>query len=515
MQPWDWQNDPHWAGRSALVLGAGESGRACARWLLLRGMRVVLADSRPIPAETRQRLEAIAAEAATTVAFLDSVQEPFSPSLLEGHDLWIPSPGLSPHPDRVHSMSALLGSPCAMASELDLFDWALAQPRLSSDGEGLRSPSVLAITGTNGKTTTAALTAHLLRSAGLRVGLAGNISPAMLEVLCDAEQSGDHPEAWVLELSSFQLSHAQRFSPTAATILNFDEDHLDWHQDHADYLAAKLRVFGLPQARPEVLKVVNLDATGHGLRDAVQALPGKSVEFSLVDAKARWGRQHQGIDWLVRQTPASKTLPDGEVLKLMPAEALRIRGSHNQSNALAALALAEAVPEAPLSGLLHGLRSFMPQAHRWELVATHNHIDFVDDSKGTNVAATLAGLQGMASPLALIAGGDGKGQDFSPLVTLLAKHAQCMVACIGRDGPAIANALSQAGVPHVLCASLPEAVERCAQQADSWRAEGKARATVLLSPACASLDMFKSYVHRAEVFRAAVSELLMAEGQTL
>lgn len=515
MQPWDWQNDPHWAGRSALVLGAGESGRACARWLMLRGLRVTLADSRPIPEALRAEFQALAAEAATTVAFQDNLPEPFSAELLVGHDLWVPSPGLSPHRERAHSIAALREVSCAMAAELDLFDWALAQPRLSSESEGLRPPVVLAITGTNGKTTTAALTAHLLESAGLRVGLAGNISPALLDALRLAEESGTYPDAWVLELSSFQLAHAQRFAPTAATILNLEDDHLDWHLDRADYLAAKLRVFGLPKARPEVVKAVHLDAQSHGLVEAIDRLPGKSVGYGLHSPGARWTRQHEGIDWLVRQTPPSKHLPDGETLKLMPADALRIRGSHNQANALAALALAECVPQASLSGQLHGLRSFQPQPHRWELVVGHDHIDFVDDSKGTNVAATVAGLQGMRHPLALILGGDGKGQSFDPLVNLLAEHPQCLVACIGRDGPHLAQALRAARVDCVECDGLESAVEVCADRAQEWRAQGAARATVLLSPACASLDMFRNYVHRAEVFRAAVADRLRHEGQVL
>jgi UDP-N-acetylmuramoylalanine--D-glutamate ligase len=384
-------------------------------------------------------------------------------------------------------------------------------------------PHVLAITGTNGKTTTTALTAHLLRAAGWSVAVAGNIGPTLLDELRQRLHSGDLPQAWVLELSSFQLDAVQGFEASAATVLNLSEDHLDWHGNMAAYGAAKARIYG-----QRALMLLNRDdptvmgwcpqpqaAAKPTQGRRAQPAPARPYVTFGTDAPQRpgdWGLQTvNGLTWLVRaqvsgepaRTPTASAV---RLQPLMPAEALRIRGRHNASNALAALALATAVG-APLAALLHGLRDYRGEPHRVEPVGIVAEVEYIDDSKGTNVGATLAALNGLGVErrLVLILGGDGKGQDFKPLAPAVARYVRA-VALIGRDAAALEAVLGASGVPLQRCTSLPEAVRWCAAQARPGDA-------VLLSPACASLDMFRDYAHRAEVFVATV-RALQQEGGT-
>ncbi|WP_149028911.1 UDP-N-acetylmuramoyl-L-alanine--D-glutamate ligase, partial [Serpentinimonas barnesii] len=381
-------------------------------------------------------------------------------------------------------------------------------------------PHVLAITGTNGKTTTTALTAHLLRAAGWSVAVAGNIGPTLLDELRQRLHSADLPQAWVLELSSFQLDAVQGFEASAATVLNLSEDHLDWHGSMAAYGAAKARIYGqralmllnrddptvmgwCPQA-PAPVAAAGGKVRRHAAKAAALSAPVRPYVTFGTDAPQRpgdWGLQTvNGLTWLVRAQSS-----DAPLQLLMPAEALRIRGRHNASNALAALALATAAG-APLAALLHGLRDYRGEPHRVEPVGIVAEVEYIDDSKGTNVGATLAALNGLGVErrLVLILGGDGKGQDFKPLAPAVARYVRA-VALIGRDAGAIEAVLGATGVPLQRCTTLPEAVRWCATQARPGDA-------VLLSPACASLDMFRDYAHRAEVFVATVRELQQEGG---
>jgi UDP-N-acetylmuramoylalanine--D-glutamate ligase len=320
----------------------------------------------------------------------------------------------------------------------------------------------------------------------------------------------------VLELSSFQLQATQSLNPDAATVLNITQDHLDWHGDMEAYAAAKARIFG-----PDTLRIVNRDDAAT-LRMAQGA--ARAVSFGLdqpTQADCLGLAQEQGMQWLVLAEPEEEgerrrrrkdAPPQPVVLKrLMPADALQIRGRHNAANALAALALCRAIG-LPLARLLHGLREYRGEPHRVELVANVAGVDYFDDSKGTNVGATVAALNGLGEEdrparLLLIAGGDGKGQDFTPLAEPVARHARA-VFLIGRDAGAIRAALAGAGVELIDCATLEAAVEKAADKARPGDA-------VLLSPACASLDMFRNYAHRAEVFIEAVREAAAARGEVM
>jgi UDP-N-acetylmuramoylalanine--D-glutamate ligase len=336
------------------------------------------------------------------------------------------------------------------------------------------------------------------------------------------------PDVWVLELSSFQLDGVQGFEPSAAAVLNVTQDHLDWHGDMASYAAAKARIFGqtglmvINRDDAQVEAMVPAPVMVKGARGkAAKAVSRPVLRFGL-DAPQRPGDfglvTEGGMAWLVRALPADETIKrrKGEeeeihLQRLMPADALRIRGRHNASNALAALALATAIGCA-LAPMLHGLREYRGEPHRVESIGMLGGIEAVDDSKGTNVGATVAAIDGLgadrlSSKLLVILGGDGKGQDFAPLAAPVSRHARA-VATIGKDAAAIETALAATGVPLQRHATLEAAVRWCFAQAQGGDA-------VLLSPACASLDMFRNYAHRAEVFAATVRDIASERGEVL
>jgi UDP-N-acetylmuramoylalanine--D-glutamate ligase len=388
-------------------------------------------------------------------------------------------------------------------------------------------PQVLAVTGTNGKTTVCALTAQLLQRAGVDAIAAGNIAPSLLDALSECLDAGRWPQVWVLELSSFQLDNCTSLQPNAATIVNISQDHLDWHGDMASYVAAKANVFGSLG-----LRVLNRgDAQVMQFEPAPPAAPkrGEAVAPHATwasfgtDTPTRvgdWGLDTtNGLTWLVRAQPLDDTIQKpkrGQVAapvevymqRLMPADALRIRGQHNATNALLALALATSTG-ADLAAMLHGLREYTGEAHRMQSVAVVNDVEYFDDSKGTNVGATLAAIKGLGNErrLVVILGGDGKGQDFEPLSAVVAQFVRAVVL-IGRDAPQIRQALAATGVPLLDATDMAQAVALSQAQAQTGDA-------VLLSPACASFDMFDNYAHRARVFTQAVSNLAADAGVEL
>jgi UDP-N-acetylmuramoylalanine--D-glutamate ligase len=691
---------------NVLILGLGASGLAMARWCAGQGARVRVWDSRATPPQAA----ALAAEVEGSSLFSGEL----TAATLDGIGRVYKSPGLSPTDARLAPLlQAARVANVPVRGELDLFSQALAQLKAQRG----YAPKILAITGTNGKTTTTSLTGQLVERAGRSVAVAGNIGPTMLDTLAAAiaaqaiadvqaqaqaaaqalidaeeaaakaaqdaidqeaarvaaenkakldaelaaadeakaaalaaaaqakadvatqkaaraeakaakaaakanpdaalempveadtppgtanegelveaddadelrelaaldgsdvpaqladdvaeahadEQLADEtaalaeaklpdddapsivlippppadpvfshlPQVWVLELSSFQLDDVQEFNPSAATVLNVTQDHLDWHGSMAAYGAAKARIFGT-DAMPDTVMVINRDEpaveamipppvmvkpTVRGQRAKLVSrrvtrfgldAPREPGDFGLID--------EMGMAWLVRAMERDETIKrkagDVEELviqRLMPADALRIRGRHNASNALAALALATSVG-IPLAPMLHGLREYRGEPHRVEPIGMIGNIEFFDDSKGTNVGATVAALNGLGqdrapAKLVVILGGDGKGQDFAPLAEPLRRHARA-AATIGQDAEPIEQILQSAGVHFRRHATLEEATRWAHQQAESTDA-------VLLSPACASLDMFRDYKHRADVFVATVRELADDAGEML
>ncbi len=518
-----------------LILGLGASGLAMARWCVRHGARVQVWDSRDEP-PMRADLARDCPDAPLLSGELD-------PAMLMDLHLVLKSPGLSPNDGRIAPLlQAAQADRIAVAGELALFVRALDD--LKAD-EGY-APQVLAITGTNGKTTTTSLTGLLVQRCGRQVAVAGNIGPTLLDTLAEAldrrrvvqapevEEPDEDvaatglPEVWVLELSSFQLEGVEGFEPTAAAVLNITQDHLDWHGDMARYAEAKSRIYGpLPRVLEDgstrlstTIMVINRDDELVCAMEpaptpvkGIRGRPGKplarhTVRFGL-DAPKRPGDfgliVEGGMAWLVRAHPqdeeearTARGVPEDELhlQRLMPADALRIRGRHNAANALAALALASAIG-CPLAVMLHGLREYAGEPHRVSFVLRAAEIDVYDDSKGTNVGATVAAIRGLGqdtapAQLVLLLGGDGKGQDFSPLREPLARHARA-VALYGRDAPRLASALEGLELPIQIHEDLVGATRWALAQAQRGDA-------VLLSPACASLDQFRDYKHRAAVF---------------
>jgi UDP-N-acetylmuramoylalanine--D-glutamate ligase len=617
--------------QSVLILGLGDSGLAMARWCVRNGAQVQVVDTRAEP----PHLVALRAEL-PAVTFVHGA---FDASLVEGQDVRavFKSPGLSPE-SVAPVWNAAVAAGLWVGTELTLFAQALSDMQTSMTYH----PKVLAITGTNGKTTVTSLTGQLLERAGKRVAVAGNIGPTLLDTLSqaldkaaeeqaaadviaaqeaaelaadeaaaeqaraaaeakekaaaaqaaqmvlDAEEAlaqeaaaegdvesqmaltgteaektteqgedaaqvaaaddepyevdlpplvppppppADHPflpQVWVLELSSFQLEGVDNFEPTAATVLNLTQDHLDWHGSMDGYGAAKARIFGkrgvlvlnredagvmamLNSAPVEVAEVVAKPSRAKTPKVQVRGhltfggdLPQRPGDYGIETVN--------GMTWLVRALEADETRKrkkDDEeeihIQRFMPADALRIRGRHNALNALAALALAGNAG-GDLAPMLFGLREYQGEPHRVEPVTVLNGVEYFDDSKGTNVGATVAALHGLGVDrrLVVILGGDGKGQDFAPLIEPVSRYARAVVL-IGRDAPALREVLQHSGVKLLDAATLEDAVKLCSEQAQSGDA-------VLLSPACASMDMFRNFAHRAEVFVTAVNQLVEEAG---
>jgi UDP-N-acetylmuramoylalanine--D-glutamate ligase len=596
-------------GQHVLILGLGASGLAMARWCAQAGASVTVADTR----ETPPQLTTLQSEW-PAVCF---VSGPFAASLVEGTLIRavFRSPGLAPEVvapvvDAARAMGLWVGG------ELSLFAAGLQDLKARFG----YAPEVLAITGTNGKTTVTSLTGQLVARAGKTVKVAGNIGPTLLDTLSEAiaqaqtqleqvaadqdteqktalasdpenalatpdqvkvtpleaaslqadvlsfgqekqieseqassrlvrhseeditlsldEDIGDSvvalpapvasldpmaqalPQVWVLELSSFQLDSSEGFEPTAATVLNISQDHLDWHGSMAAYSTAKSRIFGsqawmvLNREDPQVMTMRPA---------AVRVKLQKPLERACLtfggDMPTRPGdygiEVMNGMTWLVRALEADETrrrrkddVEELHIQRLMPADALRIRGRHNAVNALAALALAGRAGCA-LGPMLYGLREYRGEPHRVEPVAIINEVEYFDDSKGTNVGATVAALQGLGADrrVVVILGGDGKGQDFAPLRDPVSRYVRGVVL-IGRDASRIREVLQDSGVP------LEDAID---MHAAVVQASGMARAgdAVLMSPAFASFDMFDNYGHRAQVFCDAVAELADAAGVTM
>jgi len=445
-------------GKHVLVLGLGESGLAMAKWLARQGAVVRVADSRVAPPN--------AAALAHAVPDSELVCGAFASVIFEGIELIALSPGV-PAQEPVLQQAMAGGMP--VVSEIELFAW----------GVRALTPTarIIAITGSNGKTTTTALTAYLLNAAGVPAVACGNISPSALDALITAIDEQALPQVWVLELSSFQLEMTHTLNADAATLLNVSEDHLDRYTGMDDYAATKARVFiGCG------LCIVNRDDAC-----SLSAAGGKpTVSFGFDQAP---GVNDFGLrdGWILRGDE-----------RLVELASLKLVGLHNAANAMASLALCTAVG-APMPALQKALPAFGGLAHRVELVANLHGVSYYDDSKGTNVGATVAAVRGLGRQVAIILGGEGKGQDFSPLSPVLARHGRA-VALIGRDAGIIGQAIADCGVRTHHCADLVEAVRWCAEQTLPGDA-------VLLSPACASFDMFRNYGHRAQVFIDAVHAL--------
>lgn len=483
--------------QSVLQVGLGESGLACARWALAQGARLTVIDTRETPPGL-QELQSIQPD----VRVFNSVGD-----LNWDFNRVVVSPGLPPsHPLMVGVLAQAAEHSTSVDSELDLFADALQALQQSRNYK----PQVVGITGTNGKTTTTRMVECLAQFAGKKAVAAGNISPAALDALREQLEVDDLPDVWVLELSSFQLHWTKRLKFDASTVLNITQDHLDWHPDMREYAEDKFRIFSengvcVLNRDDELVAKVNLPAGAEVITFGTSA-PVHANDFGLIrEGGMLWLAQLVGDQEVLTSTRRKKQEESEPSQKLlMPNEALQVVGLHNASNALAALALCQGLG-MPMAKLLHGLRSYQGEPHRVQHVVQIDGVDYFDDSKGTNVGATVAALNGLAKPTVLIAGGDGKGQDFSPLIQPVSNYCKHVVL-IGKDADNMMSVLAGAQVPCEKASTLEQAVQVAASKAR----EGDC---VLLSPACASLDMFRNYVHRAEVFVDAVRAIAADRGQ--
>ncbi|OGA29610.1 MAG: UDP-N-acetylmuramoylalanine--D-glutamate ligase [Betaproteobacteria bacterium RIFCSPLOWO2_02_FULL_65_24] len=470
------------AGKNALVLGLGETGLSMARFLERRGARVRVADTRDDP----PRLAALGKHLPQAELALGAYHdESFS-----GVDLVAISPGVPLATPQVRAAAAR-GVP--VVGDIELFAQALREGDSRAQSPPPSSPpQVLAVTGTNGKTTVTALTGAMCRRGGLATEVAGNIGPAALDALMQCEDVRHKPEVWVLELSSFQLETTRTLNPVAAAVLNLSEDHLDRYDGMDAYARAKARIFwgeGIQVLNRDDARSMNMAVAGRKQMSFGLAAPRRAGDFGLLRVA--------GELWLAQgATP------------LLALKELPLAGLHNAANALAALALTRALGLS-YTPLLAALRDFKGLPHRLEKVAEFDGVAFYDDSKGTNVGATVAALNGFAELAArgarvvLIAGGEGKGQNFAPLAEPVSRYARSVVL-IGRDAERIARALGASGIALLRAGSMEEAVAEA-------RAQAQPGDVVLLSPACASFDMFRNYPHRGEVFAGCVRKMAHAQ----
>jgi len=442
---------------SAVIVGLGKTGLSCARYLRSHGWQIAVTDTRAQPPELA-KLATLDPTIPVRAGGLDT-------RLLDDALCVVASPGVSlTDPFFIEAKQRGL----EVVGDIELFARAVDAP-------------VAGITGTNGKSTVTTLVGRMAERAGLKVGVGGNLGEPALDLLVAAASDPEKTDLYVLELSSYQLESTVSLQLKAATVLNVTPDHMDRYATIEDYAAAKARIF----ARCDTA-VINLDDP------LVVAMPSpgqETLSFSL--------RASIGADYAVASGPDSQWWLSRRGQALLPVAAMKIKGLHNAANALAALALGEALG-LPLEAMLSELTSFPGLPHRSQWVADVNGVTYVNDSKGTNVGATLAAVAGMTGPLVMIAGGDGKNQDFEPLADAFRGKVRHTVL-IGRDADAIARVLK--GVCTLeKAATLEEAVRAAARAAQPGD-------TVLLSPACASLDMFRDYTHRGAVFTQAVKDL--------
>ncbi|QNT58435.2 UDP-N-acetylmuramoylalanine--D-glutamate ligase [Neisseria musculi] len=444
----------NWQNQKILVAGLGSTGVSMIAYLRRAGAQVAAYDAGLNPGREAQLKQLFKGLNCHTGRLKDV--------LAQGFDILALSPGIS---GRTPEIAAFQQNGGRVVGDIEILARIVKA----------RGDKVIAITGSNGKTTVTSLVGHLCAKCGLDTVVAGNIGTPVLEA--ELQREGRKADVWVLELSSFQLENTESLTPDAAVVLNISEDHLDRYRNLLDYAHTKDKIFG-----GSGVQVLNAD---DALCRAMKRSGRRVKWFSLENETDYWADVQTG-----------RLKAGGSVL--LDTAAVPLQGLHNAANVLAALALCESIG-LPRTGLLQHIQTFKGLPHRVEKVGVKNGITFIDDSKGTNVGATVAAVSGLQSPIVLIAGGQGKGQDFTPLRAALQNKARA-VLLIGTDAPQIRRDLSGCGVELMDCETLPEAVQtayRLAQSGD----------VVLLSPACASFDMFEGYAHRAEVFVKAFEAL--------
>ncbi len=487
--------------KKVIILGLGVSGLAMAHWCYRHGAEFTVVDTRAKPPQYD-----IFKNNFPSAKFICSEFE--SELILNNsYELMLVSPGI--RPKDIEAISAVaINNNVKIANELIIFSDALTELKESQ----LYSPCILAITGTNGKTTVTSLTGKLVASSGKTVVVAGNIGPSLLATLIEKIDLNELPEVWVLELSSFQLHEAQAFEPTVGVVLNLSQDHLDWHGSMEEYARAKSIIFGKKAAMvlnrddSAVMEMLMLTEGSKNQRKVITFgadMPNRAGDFGLeLINDTTWLVKALGIEETIskRRSLTATMKEEIYIQRLMPADALKIHGRHNMLNALVALSLSE-LANCNMAPVLYALREYHGEPHRVESVGVVRGVEYFNDSKGTNVGATVAALSGLGvnRKVVIILGGESKGQDFSPLLKSVNQFARSVIL-IGKDKNKILDTLRDSAIPILIADTMFEAVYKASGQSCNGDA-------VLLSPACASFDMFDNYEHRGHVFCAAVKQI--------
>jgi len=465
---------------NTVIVGLGKTGLSCARFLAQRGESFVVVDTRQSPPAL--------AELLTIAPDVDCYLGGLEPFVFEQADRIIVSPGISVK-ESVIAKARFNGA--EVIGDIMLFAHYADAP-------------IVAITGSNGKSTVTTMLAEMARQAGLYIEAGGNLGTPVLDLLSlpqvtkpDMAVDGNKPEKpayYIVELSSFQLETTARLNAFAAVVLNISADHMDRYNDLQEYRAAKRNIYNgcevlvVNRDDPDVMEMLQeCLATDFDVNGSIKN--GSVISFGL--------SQPEDDAFGLRNSNGRQYLAKGEQC-LMPADEMRLPGRHNLANALAALALGDAM-QLPLDAMLSALRTYPGLPHRTQWVATINGVNWYNDSKGTNVGATVSAIIGMPGPKVLIAGGDGKGADFAPLREAIIANNVHLVILIGKDAPVIKETLF--GVVQV---ELTRSLEAAVTLAYSLSSDGD---SVILSPACASFDMFNDYEHRGDVFVNAVMSL--------
>ncbi len=439
---------------NTVVVGLGKTGFSCARYLAAQGMNFAVTDSRDEPPMLN--------DMKATLPDIPLSLGEFDKSLLTNADHLLVSPGVSLRDDAIVEA---IDSGAEVFGDIELFCRNISAP-------------VIAVTGSNGKSTVTTLVAEMARAANFNVAEGGNLGIPPLDLLSAAE-----PDVYVLELSSFQLETVTSLNAIASVVLNISPDHMDRYANLEEYKTAKERIYG-----GSGTIIINLDDPA--VRSMAQAKRA-CVGFTLFEPESNdYGvRDYGGMRWIVKGAE-----------RLIPENDLRIKGKHNITNAMAAMALA-ATLGCPWEPMLSVLRSFRGLEHRCQWIAEHENIEWFNDSKGTNVGATCAAIKGLSvnENIILIAGGDGKGADFLELEGVAEGRLKAVIV-LGKDGSKIGKVLINV-VPVHSVDSIEMAVETAVKIA-------KAEDIVLLSPACASFDMFENYEARGDAFIAAVKNMI-------
>ncbi len=485
-----------------LIIGAGISGKACARWLAKEGKIVTIVDSRELDSKKDIDIDLV---------INSGIKFPLSSEWFDQIDLVVVSPGLSPHIGKKSGLAPILEfsnkKNIPVFTELDLFEVAnnIYFPKSDNKFSFSKTIPIMAITGTNGKTSVVKLITKILKSIGIDAQHAGNVEPSLLEAFLERKIKKKIPDIWVLELSSFQLALSNHFSPSFSTILNFSDDHFDWHLNSEEYLLSKLKIFGIP--KPTAKPFICRDAPKLSER-INQYFKNQKKSFSSITFGL--GKPEKNYSFGISKSEnfcfKSNEIKNNFYEFPIGPKDINLAGTHNYSNITCCLAMVCEVSDK-FSLMSQVLKEHTGESHRLESFLTVKNINYIDDSKATNVGATISAIESFSEPIILILGGLTKGQNFCPLNNILKKRSIDLIV-FGNNVELICQSFRNSGLIFEKVSNLRDAVSlanKIAKNKISISQKNTTKINILLSPACSSLDMFENYRHRGEEFKKLVS----------